>query len=213
MMTLIAKRSVLLILLAWFPILYVAVEAEVNGINRVTQDKVWSFDLLGIPELEEGLAGSYFGWHNRHLIIAGGSAFPHGKPWEGGAKYFSDAVIVLEKPADGEWKEVYQGHDLPVAIGEGASVSVPNGLLCIGGQSNEGLSRAVNLIAYDNGQLSVKRFPDLPYRVRGHSATVIGSKVFVVGGETDEGPSDGFMSLIRHNQIWVGKYYLHCQLL
>lgn len=163
--------------------------------QTIDQQVVWSMESLGIPELTEGLAGCYFGTQGNFLILAGGSHFPASKPWEGGVKEFSDIVIVLERQPSGELNLVNKAVSLPRKLAEGAYVSTPGGLLCIGGQGPEGLSDLVFRLSFENGQIFIRDYPLLPYPLKNGSAAIIGTKVYLAGGEGAGGPTDQFLTL------------------
>ncbi|WP_430972805.1 sodium:solute symporter family transporter [Sunxiuqinia rutila] len=166
-------------------------EEEINHIEQSTQN------ILGdVKQIagQEGVAGAFAGVHNNALLVAGGSAFPDGKPWEGGQKHFSDAVLVFERGTDGA-VELVQNGQLPEGIAEGASVSLSEGLLCLGGQTSAGLSKQVVLISWVNNQLELEQFPELPVAVKNPAATVIGNSVYVVGGQSATGATDQFLKL------------------
>ena len=58
-----------------------------------------------LPPLPDrhGFAGAFAGVSNGALLVAGGANFPDKAVWEGGKKFWSDKIFVLEKP-DGEWR-------------------------------------------------------------------------------------------------------------
>lgn len=158
-----------------------------NEQNVLHLKTVYSTESLPDSLLREGLAGTFFGKQDDVFIMAGGSAFPDGKPWQNGKKTLSNAVIVFEKLEDETLNLVYKGVDLLTPICEGASVSLPEGLLCIGGQTTEGLSNQVLLLAYENEKIELKEYPSLPLPVKSCSAMRIGTKIYVVGGQLVDG--------------------------
>jgi SSS family transporter len=187
------KKISVFILVLFFSIWKGNVIAE-TSINQVSQR---SLPLLkNVSEIpgNEGLAGVFAGVHNNMLLVAGGTAFPEGKPWEGGEKYFSDAVLVYERTADGVQLS-NAASKLPVALGEGASVSLPQGVLCIGGQSPGGLSNQVFLLAWNVTSVDISEFPELPVPVKSPAAAVIENTVYVIGGESENGATSQFLSL------------------
>src|SRR5690554_682000 len=122
--------------------------AAETSINKVIQRSLPLFENVDEIPGNEGLAGVFAGVHNNVLLVAGGTAFPEEKPWEGGTKYFSDVVLVYERTANGV-RLLNASTKLPVALGEGASVSLPQGLLCIGGESPDGLSSRIFLLSWN----------------------------------------------------------------
>ena len=92
----------------------------------------------------EGLAGAYCGKIGDRVIVAGGTAFPGARAvaesgrWfahEGLTKTWSRDVLAL---ADGRWQRVGQ---LPEGLAYGASFSLPEGLLIVGGEDGAGNAR------------------------------------------------------------------------
>ncbi|MDO4230189.1 MAG: sodium/solute symporter, partial [Capnocytophaga sp.] len=175
-------------------------------INQLHQSIVFNTKSLNnTPQFHEGLAGTYFGKHKQYFILAGGSFFPNEKPWQGGKKQFSKTIFVFDTAKDGKLTPIYQGDDLPQAIAEGAYVSLPEGLLCIGGQTSDGLSAKVFLISWESGKIQVKNYPDLPIAVKSASADIIGNNVYLLGGQTADGSSlNQFLKLdIKTKKSWV----------
>lgn len=176
--------STFLLFLGWF--FSVNAQNQTNPYNETT-----AFDTKSLKnsELHEGLAGAYFGKYKQYFIMAGGSYFPNGKPWENGKKHFSKSVFVFEKSADGNLKLVYQGEDLPEPIAEGGSVTTPNGVLCVGGQTQKGLSSNVFLLQFEKGKVIISNYPNLPVAVKSIAVTSINNDVYVIGGQLTNGAS------------------------
>lgn len=185
-------KSTLLILFLFIPNLN-NLHAQ-DLINQLNQNSQVVLDNLEAIPGNEGLAGCYAGLHNNAYILAGGTAFPDKKPWEDGEKYFSNAILVFEKNNEGKFKLI-DTSQLPTGIGEGASVSVHGGVLCIGGLTPEGLSASVFLLSWENGQTEKKDFPPLPVPVKSPAAALIGNYIYLVGGESDKGTTDQFLQL------------------
>ena len=177
-----------------------------NTKNSLNQTNVFNMETLSDASLQEGLAGTYFGKHGNWFILAGGSSFPDGKPWNNGIKHFSDDVFVFSKDADGNLQLVYQSKDLPTPVAEGSYVSIPGGLLCIGGDTPEGITEKSWLISYNGNSIITVEYPPLPYPVKNSTATLIGTNVYLVGGEQKDGSfSNQFLTLDITNpsEGWV----------
>ncbi len=166
-----------------------------DQINQITQQVIANFSSEDKIPGTEGLAGIFAGIHQNTLIIAGGTAFPAGKPWEGGQKVYSDVILVYGRLVDGTLKLLPNEVRLPSGIGEGASVTTPQGVVCLGGQTAEGLSAGAFLISYTSGKVQITELPSLPEHIRFASAAAIGSRVYVAGGETQAGATDMFLAL------------------
>src|SRR5690606_22743528 len=93
------------------------------------------------------------------LIVAGGANFPDGgAPWTGSKKVWHDQIFALDSPA-GEWRVI---GNLPTALGYGVSITYDEGLLLIGGSTNEKHIAEVRLLQYDGSSVTFKHLPDLP---------------------------------------------------
>ncbi len=175
---------------------------DATRVNTIDQRSIGSLRQIDEIRGDEGLAGSFSGLIDNSLIVAGGSAFPEGKLWENGVKYFSDAILVFDRAGDGTLKLRQNTKKLPVPVGEGASVTVSAGVVCIGGLTPEGVSDDVLLISSYDG-ISVERLPKLPVPLKSSAAAAIGSRVYVVGGENRGGATSHFL-MLNFAQISVG---------
>lgn len=130
-----------------------------------------------------GVAGAFSGITGSKLIIAGGSNFPDKKPWEGGIKTFYDKIYVysLTKEgavlADKQWS-------LPNEIAYGTSVTLPNGILAIGGNNSAKCFNSVYLLKWDvaKNDLEIVNYPALPVPISYASAVLLGNSVYLIGG-------------------------------
>lgn len=150
-------------------------------------------ELSPVPD-SVGFAGSYAGVSNHALIVAGGANFPgNRRPWQGGVKKWYDSIFVLEKPG-GQWKAMHA--HLPHPMAYGVSLTVPEGLLCIGGGNGEENFTDVCLLQYVNGRIIQSSYPDLPKPLINACGVVLNSTVYVMGGvETPQG-------LVSTNHFW-----------
>lgn len=146
--------------------------------------------LADLPD-KEGFAGSYAGTSHDTLLVAGGANFPEKPLWEGGPKIWSDKVFVLKSP-DSTWEHA---GTLPHPYAYGASVSIPEGMLCIGGSDSKGHRREVYLLSYGDDGLQCVEYPSLPVPLANMSAVLLGSTVFVFGGSNQPGEQDACSTL------------------
>lgn len=181
------------------------VTAQEQKANKI----VWS-ELAELPAhatgKHPGVAGAFTGVHNGVLIIAGGANFPAGMPWEGGRKVYHNTIYVLQKNGDSaQWissktKQLFQN------IAYGASVSVADGVVCMGGDTPQGASKDVFLMQWNDSQKDVifKKLPELPSGISNAGATSIGSVVYLSGGESNGKPAGKFLSmdLSSANPVW-----------
>lgn len=147
---------------------------------------VWSeLPIADGLEKQKGLAGASSGLSNDVMLIVGGSNFEEGVPWKGGQKkYFSDIYVVQKDGKNFVWaKKTYK---LPFNLAYAATVSTPKGLVCIGGENENGISQKVFVLQWNNEKQEVvfHYLPDLPFGITNASATILDNKIFVLGGET-----------------------------
>ncbi len=125
-----------------------------------------------------GVAGVLAGVHQQVLIAAGGANFPDKAPWEGGAKVTHDTIHVLRPGAD-VWESVGR---LPEPRSYGAAVSVPQGVLVIGGENGTTIYQDAFFLVWDSGRVRVEPAPGLAAPVTSPVAAVLGTQVYLAGG-------------------------------
>lgn len=155
-------------------------------------------EVATLPDMDSGkkplgFAGIFAGEHQGVIIMAGGANFPEGLPWEGGQKKWWKDIYVLESNHHKfHWIENITA-ELPEELGYGASVSIPEGLLLLGGENASGPKKTVYLLSWisELQKVEVVEYPELPIPLSHSSAAKIGNKVYLAGGESSE-TSDGF---------------------
>ncbi|MEQ8220629.1 MAG: sodium/solute symporter [Arenibacter sp.] len=139
-----------------------------------------------------GYAGMLGGVHEGVIIAAGGANFPDALPWEGGQKKWSNSIYIL---SDNAWQLAKTS--LPYPLAYGASIGLPNGILCIGGNNNEETSNAVFLMSYDKNtsDISIINYPDLPEPLSNSAAVINGDYVYVIGGINNGKSTNAFLRM------------------
>ena len=136
---------------------------------------------------QPGLAGAFSGVHNGAMIVAGGANFPKEVPWEGGEKVWHDEIFVLEKKENGkeEWMKI--ATKLPKKIAYGVSISIDEGLLCIGGCNAQQCASDVYLLRWNpiSRKLNIKTLAPLPKPLGFMGGALADDRVYVVGGQED----------------------------
>lgn len=156
--------------------------------------------LPNLPD-EEGYAGMYAGVAvDAHtgaaaLLAAGGANFPEKPLWEGGPKRWTDRVFLLTPDAR-DWSEPVK---LPKPMGYGATVSLPKGVMLIGGCNADGVFRDCLLISLNSGTLQIAPLAPLPVGLTGHAAVLLDGKVYVLGGSLSPGEQDAQSSLFIYD--------------
>lgn len=148
--------------------------------------------LAPLPDAE-GFAGSYAGVHRGALMVTGGANFPEKPLWEGGPKRWTDRVFVLEPGAD-SWRE---SAPLPKPLGYGATATLPQGVMLIGGSNAEGALSDCYLLTWDGQAVACRELSPLPVSLTGHAATVMGGRVYVTGGSLAPGEQDA------ESRMWI----------
>jgi SSS family solute:Na+ symporter len=143
-------------------------------------------------EQNTGVAGAFSGIIGSKLIVAGGANFPDKKPWEGGIKTFYDRIYIWQLKDTTGIERIAGSQKLPFAVAYGASVSVPGGILCIGGNDHETCYAKTFLLRWDDQKKEVQYelFPDLPEPLTYASAVLSDHTVYVVGGSSSADGTD-----------------------
>jgi len=137
-----------------------------------------------------GLAGVFAGALDATRALVAGGTFYGGKgPLEGGRRTFSDRVMVLEQaPGEAGGAPSYTwlplDERLPQPLAYGASVTLDDGVLLMGGSDGEVCVSDVRLASWDEeaGRLEWTEFPRLPKPLAFAGAGRVGTWVIVVGG-------------------------------
>ena len=131
-----------------------------------------------------GVAGILAGEHRGVLIAAGGANFPDLPPWEGGKKAYYDDIYVL-LPGAKEWQAA--GH-LPESRGYSAVVSLPEGVLLIGGENAARVFSDSLWLRWQGDRVEGTPGPSLPAATTSPVAAVLDGSVYVAAGYTDGTP-------------------------
>jgi N-acetylneuraminic acid mutarotase len=128
------------------------------------------------------VAAPFSGVSNGALIVAGGANFPEAPPWKGGEKIWWKTVYVLEKTgAAYQWVDVDSEIQNPAAYG--VSITLPQGVLCIGGNNADGVVSEIFLLQWDNQQRNViyRSLGSLPDGFEVTGGAEISGKIFLTG--------------------------------
>ncbi len=134
-----------------------------------------------------GVAGPVAGRVGNYLLVGGGANFPDKAPWLGGAKQMYDQIYLFRKTAETSLELVSASQHLPYKLAYPACVSTKEGLVVMGGQVAEGLTNKVLLLSMpaNEGQVQCHNLPNLPQALANAAATVVGSCVYLAGGELE----------------------------
>ncbi len=141
------------------------------------------------PGYSRGVSAAYSGsFADGTLIVAGGANFPCDDPLAPTARKKLYSGIYTLDPATFELKRF---GSLPAPMAYGASVTLPDGIVLIGGTDDNGSLKSVYLLEASG---EIKPLPELPKTIDNMAAAAIGNRIYVAGGNVDGKPScDLFM--------------------
>lgn len=174
----------------------------INACNRMNVE--WT-ELVPLPPpapgaVQPGVAGPFTGLHGNTLIVAGGANFHDTMPWHGGKKQYHDEIYLLNMTS-GEfaWQACKGLERLPRPVAYGASASVGAGVVCMGGETESGLTDEVYIISVAGERPLITPLPPLPVPLSGAASAAAGSVVFIAGGISPAGASAEVWSLDTEN--------------
>ena len=186
-----------------------AVMLAVSCGSKNEEKKFNEFKLSDLPQLAvgdsvQGVAASFAGVLGSDLVVAGGCNFPEIPAAEGGAKRFYADIFALDLSNPHGW---FKLGELPKPLAYGATVAVPEGLVCIGGTSDGKTSEnAVFLLTSQNLKNSKPQsLPPLPIGLDQHAAVYDNGTIYVAGGQSDGKPNHVVFSLDygKNAKEWV----------
>jgi cyclically-permuted mutarotase family protein len=144
-----------------------------------------------------GFAGAINAISNNVLLVAGGANFPDRMPWQGGRKYYSNEIHILEKSGDKyHWVDDLK-FSLPKPIAYCGNTVTDLGVVYAGGENNDGLSKETYLLNWNANTrtVTVKPLPDLPEAMTNVGLTVINNVVYLAGGDGTDASADALYRL------------------
>ncbi|HEX2861051.1 MAG TPA: hypothetical protein VHN79_05405 [Lacunisphaera sp.] len=159
-----------------FALTFLGCVLPLSGEGQSSPELLWE-RLPSIPD-RVGFAGSFAGMSQGVLIVAGGANFPDKMPWAGGTKVWHDRIFALPASA-AAWQEVGR---LPTPNGYGASLSIGQDIILIGGGDAQKNFRTVWRATWDGSAVRFTRWPDLPKPLAMLAATTVGNHLYVAGG-------------------------------
>ncbi len=137
-------------------------------------------ELARLPDMPDpvGRAATVAGVSEGALLVAGGTNFPAGMPWDGGKKAWHGDIFLLERP-DSAWRKV---GDLPRPLGHAVSLQTGRGIIVVGGADADRHHAETFLLRQRGGNVVIERLPDLPYPLAYASGAIVGDLALVVGG-------------------------------
>lgn len=173
------------------------VSAQEKSVRKVE----WSVAAMLPPAAglhqQPGVAGPVAGISNGLLIVAGGANFPDGMPWNGGVKKYKQDIYIFRQDEKGHMLPGNVSRQtLPQPVAYSANVSMPDGLIYLGGENTNGpTGNVIRLTVNNDGEINFTRLPPLPLPLTNLSAACYGHTLYVAGGESVNGTSNKFFSL------------------
>lgn len=140
--------------------------------------------VMPFPEYPQakGVSAPFAGFIGDRLVVAGGCNFPDVPAADGGKKMFYDTVYSVDVLSqDIQWRFLSK---LPFPVAYGATAATEAGLICIGGQNENGALNDVFLLKSDG---KIMNLPSLPVSLDNGGAAVCGTMIFVTGGNQSDG--------------------------
>lgn len=144
--------------------------------------------------IEAGLSASYVGIIDGELFQAGGANFPIDPLGPASKKKFYKGIYRLIQKNDYQWIPEKIG-ELPEAVAYGSAVSVPDGIVMIGGNNENSSLNKVFLLQNINDGIEISSLPDLPFTIDNAYATYADNIIYIAGGNVNGQPSNSLFSL------------------
>ena len=164
---------------------------EVSGGGSSHRFNTVSFTSL--PPLDayggQGVSGAFAGFVPKNfsvpsdrVLVAGGCNFPDVPAAEGGQKVFYTDIYAIAFDGKGKW---WRAGSLPCALAYGASVTTPQGIVCLGGTADGQKSEdfAVLLTLGSSGEAICRDLPPLPIGLDNFAAAFGDGFIYVAGGQ------------------------------
>jgi SSS family transporter len=187
-------------------VIFALVTSDLKARDSGTQILNWD-ELPDLPNIG-GVAGAFSGVSNDALIVAGGTNFPEPLFKDGhvnpkAKKTWYDEVYVLKSQSD-NW---LKADPLPHPLGYGASVTTPDGLVCIGGSNATRHFSDVFLLQFTDGGIKRTSLPALPSPVANTATALLENTIYVAGGQPSPDSNKALknfwaLDLSRENPSW-----------
>lgn len=130
--------------------------------------------------IEKGVSACYAGTIDDCLLMAGGCNFPEKPVAEGGKKRYYRGIYMacLDGGNRLDWQRV---GSLPVAAAYGVSVSVSDGVICVGGCNEKESLRSVFKIKLKGKKTMIESLPSLPVPLDNFTGALQGDGLVVFG--------------------------------
>ncbi|GAB1452297.1 hypothetical protein MASR2M47_23530 [Draconibacterium sp.] len=142
-----------------------------------------------------GLAGLLAGVIDDRMVAAGGSNFADSKPWLGGTKLYYDDIFVLNSAENGSLQWEQPKLKLPAKMAYSACVSAEDAIYCLGGEDATQPLKSALKIYFENNRFKIEELPELAFAVSNAGAAIIGTKLYLAGGNDSVDATNHFQML------------------
>lgn len=184
----------------------------INNEKNTTMKLTWNNDLNLPPcvnmDVNVGLAGAYAGILENELVIVGGANFPVGFPWTNGIKTWWKTLYCKDilTAENSEW--IVNEDFLPIPMGYGVSIQLPEELLMIGGCDKEKCYADVLSLEKTDGIFVLKtdKYPALPIPLANASGVLLDNTIYIMGGQETmlQEKSSSYFFMLDLNNISEG---------
>jgi len=184
------KRDFMRVLLLFLIGCFFNLPSKGNEKNGMSYESIhWSvyseLPFSGDKIKQPGLSGTFAGLINNRIVIAGGANYSDALSRKGGKiKYYSD-VYLLSADDPKDWTVLPEA--LPANIAFGVSITLPDGLLIIGGSNEEGCRKDVILLTIQgvSNEIKIIEWPSLPVPLTNMTGTIVGNNIYIAGGQEE----------------------------
>jgi SSS family solute:Na+ symporter len=178
-------------------VIFIPAFGEVKFANKLKWQKLSALPPAPGQDIQSGLDAPFAGVSDDVLLIAGGY----------NESYF-DHAYALEHNTGGEYTW-HAGFNIPYQAANGVSITVPEGVICIGGRNNTGPLSTVLLMKWDpnSEQIKTESLPSLPCATSHMAGALVDQKIYLAGGYRDGLPANSFLCLDLskrgdHDFVW-----------
>lgn len=164
--------------------------AQVTATSPPNDNAFNSVSYRPLPPLQvngtQGVSAPFAGNIGNSLLVAGGCNFPNVPAAQGGTKQFYADIYELSH-IDAPHQRWHKIGQLPTPLAYGVSVSVPHGIVCIGGTPDGKRSSASAYLLHTDRhhKLLVDTLPPLPLPLDNMAGAYGGGYIYVAGGQSN----------------------------
>ena len=165
--------------------------------------------------IRQGVSAPFAGFIGNRLVVGGGCNFPDTPAAEGGKKvFYADVFACSVGTSEGaasssegtvvaqslQWNPLAS---LPLTVAYGSSAETPLGLVCMGGTNTDGALKKVFICKQGAKGLLWESLPDLPENIDNAASTSLGNRVFVTGGNQENGGNALYTLQLPTDTTWT----------